>query len=113
GLARRWFLSALSMPRPRRSRLFPYTTLFRSDRAVRQEAWELVANRRLQERDKFEEIFDRLRELRQRIAGNAGLSNYRDYAFRKRSEEHTSELQSPYYLVCRLPLEKKNTQPAS
>jgi oligoendopeptidase F len=53
------------------------------DRALRQEAWELIANRRLQEADKFEEIFDRLVKLRQQIARNAGFNNYRDYIFRK------------------------------
>ena len=53
------------------------------DRALRHEAWELVANRRLQELDKFEEIFDELVRLRQQIAKNAGFENYRDYAFRK------------------------------
>ena len=54
------------------------------DRALRQEAWELVANQRLQEADKFEGIFDQLIELRQQIAKNAGFGNYRDYAFRLR-----------------------------
>ncbi len=54
------------------------------DRALRQEAWELVANRRLQEADKFEDIFDQLIALRQQIAQNAGFGNYRDYAFRMR-----------------------------
>jgi oligoendopeptidase F len=53
------------------------------DRALRQEAWELVAKRRLQEADKFEEIFDELVKLRQQIAANAGFKNYRDYSFRK------------------------------
>jgi oligoendopeptidase F len=53
------------------------------DRALRQEAWELVAKRRLQEADKFDDIFDRLIELRERIARNAGFKNYRDYAFRR------------------------------
>ena len=43
------------------------------DRALRQEAWELVAKRRLQEADKCEEIFDGLIKLRQQIAKNAGL----------------------------------------
>ena len=52
------------------------------DRALRQEAWELVANRRLQEADKFEDIFDELLKLREQIARNAGFPNYRDYAFR-------------------------------
>jgi oligoendopeptidase F len=53
------------------------------DRALRQEAWELVARRRLQEADKFEDIFDRLIDLRERVARNAGFKNYRDYAFRR------------------------------
>ena len=53
------------------------------DRPLRQEAWELVANRRLQEAGKFEEIFEALLKLREQIARNAGYANYRDYAFRK------------------------------
>ncbi len=52
------------------------------DRPLRQEAWELVAKRRLQEREKFEDQFDQLVNLRQKIAANAGFQNYRDYAFR-------------------------------
>jgi oligoendopeptidase F len=54
------------------------------DRALRQEAWELVAKRRLQDADKCEEIFDQLIQLRQQIARNAGFKNYRDYAFRQK-----------------------------
>jgi oligoendopeptidase F len=53
------------------------------DRALRQEAWELVANRRLQEAEKFEEFFDQLVKLRERISRNAGYGNYQDYAFRR------------------------------
>jgi oligoendopeptidase F len=53
------------------------------DRALRQEAWELVANRRLQEVEKFDATFDQLVKLREQIARNAGYGNYRDYAFRK------------------------------
>jgi oligoendopeptidase F len=53
------------------------------DRPLRQEAWELIANRRLQEAGRFEDIFDQLVRLRQQIAQNAGFANYRDYAFRK------------------------------
>ena len=54
------------------------------DRALRQEAWELVAKRRLQDVEKCEEIFDALIKLRGQIAKNAGLDNYRDYAFRQK-----------------------------
>ena len=53
------------------------------DRATRKEAWELVANRRLQEHERFEELFDQLLSVRQQIANNAGFANYRDYAFRR------------------------------
>ena len=52
------------------------------DRALRQEAWDLVANRRLQEAENFEDLFDQLVKLRGQIAQNAGFANYRDYAFR-------------------------------
>src|SRR5687768_10038774 len=55
------------------------------DRALREEAWSLVAKRRLQEAEKFEENFDQLVRLREQIAKNAGFSNYRDYAFRARA----------------------------
>jgi oligoendopeptidase F len=54
------------------------------DRALRQEAWETVAKRRLQDVDKCEEIFDALIQLRSQIAKNAGFENYRDYAFRQK-----------------------------
>jgi oligoendopeptidase F len=54
-----------------------------TDRALRQQAWEVVSNRRLQEAEKFEEIFDKQFKLRQQIAKNAGFDNYRDYAFRR------------------------------
>lgn len=52
------------------------------DRSVRQEAWELVARRRLQEAEKFEDIFEKLVKLRERIARNAGFKNYLEYAFK-------------------------------
>src|SRR5437762_11308739 len=67
--------------RPPRSTLFPYTTLFRS------------------QRDDGTPFVDRRRQ--HRLLGRARDAH--------RSEEHTSELQSPMYLVCRLLLEKKNT----
>jgi oligoendopeptidase F len=54
------------------------------DRALRQEAWELVAKRRLVDADKCEEIFDQLIQLRMQIAKNAGFNNYRDYAHRQK-----------------------------
>jgi oligoendopeptidase F len=54
-----------------------------TDRKVRQESWELVAQRRLKEADQFDDIFDRLIAVRQQIARNSGFENYRDYAFRR------------------------------
>ncbi|MCL4787111.1 MAG: M3 family oligoendopeptidase [Verrucomicrobia bacterium] len=53
------------------------------DRALRQETWELVAERRLREREKFEEQFEQLLKLRERIANHAGFADYRAYAFRR------------------------------
>lgn len=54
------------------------------DRALRREAWELVARRRLAERDRFDEILDEQIKLRVQIAKNAGFENYRDFIFRAR-----------------------------
>src|SRR5258708_12924802 len=73
--------------RPPRSTLFPYTTLFRSKRVDRLRA--------LVERFVIEERLNR-----GRIGDLSGEIEIR-------SEEHTSELQSPDHLVCRLLLEKK------
>src|SRR3712207_7875153 len=77
--------------RPPRSTLFPYTTLFRSvhfTEPVRGRAWGRA-----------------LLGLGRAILGDqSGIERARCF----RSEEHTSELQSRQYLVCRLLLEKKN-----
>jgi oligoendopeptidase F len=54
------------------------------ERALREEAWTLVVRRRLEETGKFEEIFDQMVKLREKIAANAGFANYLDYAFRER-----------------------------
>jgi oligoendopeptidase F len=63
-----------------------------TDRKLRQEAWELVANRRLQEADKFEDIFDQLLKIREQIAKNAGFKNYLDYSFRAKGRfDYTAE----------------------
>src|SRR3712207_8447372 len=81
--------------RPPRSTLFPYTTLFRSNICGRDRAMRLSA-----------------------VATNTSPSRTNSNALSSaarsetllRSEEHTSELQSRQYLVCRLLLEKKKTQ---
>lgn len=54
------------------------------DRSVREEAWRLVAARRIQEVDRLDEFMDGLVRLRHQMARNAGFANYRDYAFRMR-----------------------------
>ena len=54
------------------------------DRALRQEAWELVAKRRLVDVDQCEAFFAGLIELRTQIAKNAGFDNYRDYVHRQK-----------------------------
>src|SRR3712207_8180695 len=84
--------------RPPRSTLFPYTTLFRSDRApaaLLTEAGEAPVERELPFVDG-----DAVRAV---LAGATPAPPPST-----RSEEHTSELQSRQYLVCRLLLEKKN-----
>src|SRR5690348_17742897 len=75
--------------RPPRSTLFPYTTLFRSHH---------VLHRRPRGA--------RVDHARHAVVGREGDAQHLATALR-RSEEHTSELQSPVHLVCRLLLEKK------
>jgi oligoendopeptidase F len=53
------------------------------DRVLRKETWELVVNRRLQETDKFDDVFDEQIKLRGQMAKNAGFENYRDYMFQR------------------------------
>ena len=52
------------------------------DRKTRQEAWEASVNRRLQDREKVEDLFEKLLPLREKIARNAGMSDYRAYAWK-------------------------------
>ena len=54
------------------------------DRATRQEAWELVAARRLADRDAIDDLFDRMVALRQEVAREAGFASFTDYAYRLR-----------------------------
>src|SRR3712207_9023027 len=96
------FFFFLMIRRPPRSTLFPYTTLFRSFSELQEENFTGIG-----------------------ISFGGGMCNVSvsfmsipmitfsvpksgDYIDRSRSEEHTSELQSRQYLVCRLLLEKKN-----
>src|SRR5258708_30743577 len=84
--------------RPPRSTLFPYTTLFRSI--------DGGENRRNSVRLRG------LGESRDVVDHQRGIVAV-DVCQLRRSEEHTSELQSPDHLVCRLLLEKKNNTPTS
>src|SRR3712207_7558810 len=82
--------------RPPRSTLFPYTTLFRSRAGGRR-------GRRRRGRRGLGPARGRAAARRDRHRGGRGARD-------ARSEEHTSELQSRQYLVCRLLLEKKKKQ---
>src|SRR3712207_8021261 len=90
--------------RPPRSTLFPYTTLFRSLAMDRRPGVEILI-RATQDRVLVSPEHLRL----QKAAASAPLLG----RYVLRSEEHTSELQSRQYLVCRLLLEKKKPQPPS
>src|SRR3712207_7107151 len=79
--------------RPPRSTLFPYTTLFRSVIFLREPLTAAEAMQGLRTRDGVDQAF----------AGDGVCY----FSLLVRSEEHTSELQSRQYLVCRLLLEKK------
>src|SRR5689334_24673100 len=88
-----FFFFFLMIRRPPRSTLFPYTTLFRS----------LHDEVLLQDRQRAGREDELVVGRAQRADGDADRVGADD----KRSEEHTSELQSQFHLVCRLLLEKK------
>src|SRR3712207_8796230 len=93
----RLFFFFLMIRRPPRSTLFPYTTLFRSAPTLHSRAGS--------ERTRHDAgAKGTWRHLR---AGRQGRPDPGSRHHRGRSEEHTSELQSRQYLVCRLLLEKK------
>src|SRR3712207_7348512 len=94
--------------RPPRSTLFPYTTLFRSAQRGRRRARDELLRRRPDAPGDGARRLDVRRRrplLHARRVGRPGGPGAR-----VRSEEHTSELQSRQYLVCRLLLEKKKKQ---
>src|SRR2546426_8577255 len=88
-----FFFFFLMIRRPPRSTLFPYTTLFRSATAIGPQRPDAAH-----------------RAPGDGGHGPGGLAQA-EPAGQRRSEEHTSELQSPCNLVCRLLLEKKKIQP--
>src|SRR5256885_4649570 len=94
--------------RPPRSTLFPYTTLFRSVRLVLEDPYDLG-----QEFFRWEfatAVAGAILRINPFDEPDVAASRANTAA---RSEEHTSELQSPCNLVCRLLLEKKNNTPSS
>src|SRR3712207_7332647 len=85
--------------RPPRSTLFPYTTLFRSSRIKKKE--KTIFSLKKVNNSQISKILPRTkRGINRDLTRSPKKKN-------KRSEEHTSELQSRQYLVCRLLLEKK------
>src|SRR3712207_7870759 len=91
--------------RPPRSTLFPYTTLFRSKGARKYHFFALlILQPQFQRRDSTQGIAAQAEEFVRVSQYNTAASVI---AINLRSEEHTSELQSRQYLVCRLLLEKK------
>src|SRR5699024_12553950 len=89
--------------------LFPYTTLFRSSSATVKEGQDwpaMVGDRMVSEKpEKVVSLSPMITEALLSLPGHEALCAVTEY----RSEEHTSELQSRFDLVCRLLLEKKNT----
>src|SRR3712207_8431534 len=94
--------------RPPRSTLFPYTTLFRSGVAGVDALADavLVVGRQVVEGE-LGDVVDAVEVQAQQVGVKAAVDGHVVGALR--SEEHTSELQSRQYLVCRLLLEKKKT----
>src|SRR3989442_14409158 len=84
------FFFFLRIRRPPRSTLFPYTTLFRSDRSRGRRPFSIAS---------VDEVFPFIEVLKRKTSSTLAMA--------KRSEEHTSELQSRPHIVFRLLLEKK------
>src|SRR2546429_2587757 len=91
--------------RPPRSTLFPYTTLFRSPPAH--------ARQGLHVPDLIHRQTGGLEVFERPLVVNGGVRGERLEMLERRSEEHTSELQSRLHLVCRLLLEKKKNASTS
>src|SRR5437762_9626470 len=103
-----FFLSTL-LPPPRPT-LFPYTTLFRSARPWRDGEESCPGSGGWRLRDGCKSRLDTLPAALRGAERGPGSFTTELEASVRRSEEHTSELQSPMYLVCRLLLEKKKQQ---
>src|SRR5256885_11042127 len=95
-----FFFFFLMIRRPPRSTLFPYTTLFRSQKPG-------MSPTDIKDPNYFHKVVD----CQYACPAHTPVPEYiRLIAAGRRSEEHTSELQSPCNLVCRLLLEKKKTE---
>src|SRR5207253_9577649 len=97
--ALRQLLSSLSIQRPQVSTLFPYTTLFRSQKAE-------IEERPTQDLDAFE-LYVQAKAIVDSYINATDVRAALLQAHVGRSEEHTSELQSRGHLVCRLLVGKK------
>src|SRR3712207_7137279 len=91
----------LMIRRPPRSTLFPYTTLFRSLMKIEEVFLRQTIELAARARELGDHPFGALLSVDDRVVLTA------ENRVNTRSEEHTSELQSRQYLVCRLLLEKK------
>src|SRR3712207_7582442 len=96
--------------RPPRSTLFPYTTLFRSEESRQMNNLRTLGYMNLLDEMDVETAIKELTNEHEDVKLRINLRADEAYVQVMRSEEHTSELQSRQYLVCRLLLEKKKTQ---
>src|SRR3712207_8578415 len=96
----KYFIFFLMIRRPPRSTLFPYTTLFRSRMVAEGKTSKEIAVM-------LDLGLQTVRSYRKTMMKKLGVNNVAGLTQLARSEEHTSELQSRQYLVCRLLLEKK------
>src|SRR2546426_4295831 len=96
--------------RPPRSTLFPYTTLYRSRVGddLKHDVGPYAASRTVTRPGQLEDGI-----AHGAVAGTLDAERHRERHQIRRSEEHTSELQSPCNLVCRLLLEKKKQSTSS
>src|SRR2546426_7010069 len=85
--------------RPPRSTLFPYTTLFRSLNELKESS-----------KRRYVSLYG-IAAIHAGLGEHDQAFEWLEKAYEERSEEHTSELQSPCNLVCRLLLEKKKKTP--
>src|SRR5207253_9330690 len=100
-----FYFFILQTRRPLRSTLFPYTTLFRSKKRGKRALKELAEQTGGVAYLLDPQDLGQVDAVTQQIARD--IRNQYTIGYKKRSEEHTSELQSRGHLVCRLLLEKK------